>query len=126
MDDESVIASGVFERIGMDGSNYTIKYNGEKIYEDIELENHTVAAKMLLSKLVDLEIIRSLYDIKGVGHRVLHGGERYHESVLINDDVIQSIKDLTPLGPLHHPGNLAGIEAFMAELPDIAIMPSVL
>ena len=122
MDDESVIASGVFERIGMDGSNYTIKYNGEKIYEDIELENHTVAAKMLLSKLVDLEIIRSLYDIKGVGHRVLHGGERYHESVLINDDVIQSIKDLTPLGPLHHPGNLAGIEAFMAELPEVPMV----
>ena len=122
MDDESVIASGVFERIGMDGSNYTIKYNGEKIYEDVELENHTVAAKMLLSKLVDLEIIRSLYDIKGVGHRVLHGGERYHESVLINDDVIQSIKDLTPLGPLHHPGNLAGIEAFMAELPDVPMV----
>lgn len=122
MDDESVIASGVFERIGMDGSNYTIKYNGEKIYEDVELENHTVAAKMLLSKLVDLEIIRSLYDIKGVGHRVLHGGERYHESVLINDDVIQSIKDLTPLGPLHHPGNLAGIEAFMAELPEVPMV----
>ncbi len=122
MDDESVIASGVFERIGMDGSNYTIKYNGEKIYEDVELENHTVAAKMLLSKLVDLEIIRSLYDIKGVGHRVLHGGERYHESVLINDDVMQSIKDLTPLGPLHHPGNLAGIEAFMAELPDVPMV----
>jgi acetate kinase len=122
MDDESVIASGVFERIGMDGSNYTIKYNGEKIHEDVELENHTVAAKMLLSKLVDLEIIRSLYDIKGVGHRVLHGGERYHESVLINDDVIQSIKDLTPLGPLHHPGNLAGIEAFMAELPEVPMV----
>ena len=122
MDDESVIASGVFERIGMDGSNYTIKYNGEKVHEDVELENHTVAAKMLLSKLVDLQIIRSLYDIKGVGHRVLHGGERYHESVLINDDVIQSIKDLTPLGPLHHPGNLAGIEAFMAELPEVPMV----
>ena len=122
MDDESVIASGVFERIGMDGSNYTIKYNGEKINENVELENHTVAAKMLLNKLVDLQIIRSLYDIKGVGHRVLHGGERYHESVLINEDVIQSIKDLTPLGPLHHPGNLAGIEAFMAELPDVPMV----
>ena len=122
MDDESVIASGVFERIGMDGSNYTIKYNGEKINENVELENHTVAAKMLLTKLVDLQIIRSLYDIKGVGHRVLHGGERYHESVLITDDVIQSIKDLTPLGPLHHPGNLAGIEAFMAELPEVPMV----
>ena len=122
MDDESVIASGVFERIGMDGSQYTIKNNGEKITEEVVLENHTAAAKMLLEKLVDLNIISSLSEIKGVGHRVLHGGERYHESVLINDDVIQSIKDLTPLGPLHHPGNLAGIEAFMAELPEVPMV----
>ena len=122
MDDESVIASGVFERIGMDGSQYTIKNNGEKITEEVVLENHTAAAKMLLEKLVDLNIISSLSEIKGVGNRVLHGGERYHESVLINDDVIQSIKDLTPLGPLHHPGNLAGIEAFMAELPEVPMV----
>ena len=122
MEDESVIASGVFERIGMDGSQYTIKYNGEKIVENVELENHTVAAKMLLEKLIDLNIINSLSEIKGVGHRVLHGGERYHESVLINDDVIQSIKDLTPLGPLHHPGNLAGIEALMEALPEVPMV----
>ena len=122
MDDESVIASGVFERIGMDGSSYTIKHNGEKIVEEVVLENHTAAAKMLLEKLVDLNIIKSLSEIKGVGHRVLHGGERYHESVLINDDVIQSIKDLTPLGPLHHPGNLAGIEALMEALPEVPMV----
>ena len=122
MEDESVIASGVFERIGMDGSQYTIKYNGEKIIENVVLENHTTAAKMLLEKLVDLKIINSLSEIKGVGHRVLHGGERYHESVLINDDVIQSIKDLTPLGPLHHPGNLAGIEALMEALPEVPMV----
>jgi len=122
MSDESVIASGVFERIGMDGSCYTIKRNGEKITEEVLLDNHTTAAKMLLEKLVDLNIINSLSEIKGVGHRVLHGGERYHESVLINDDVIQSIKDLTPLGPLHHPGNLAGIEALMAALPEVPMV----
>ena len=122
MDDESVIASGVFERIGMDGSNYTIKYNGEKITEEVVLENHTVAAKMLLDKLVTLNIIKSYSEIKGVGHRVLHGGEKYHDSVIINDTVIEDIKELTPLGPLHHPGNLAGIEAFMAELPEVPMV----
>ena len=122
MDDESVIASGVFERIGMDGSNYTIKYNGEKITEEVILENHTVAAKMLLDKLVTLNIIKSYSEIKGVGHRVLHGGEKYHDSVIINDTVIEDIKELTPLGPLHHPGNLAGIEAFMAELPEVPMV----
>lgn len=122
MDDESVIASGVFERIGMDGSKYTIKYNGEKITEEVVLDDHTVAAKMLLDKLVTLNIINSYNEIKGVGHRVLHGGEKYHDSVIINDSVIDNIKELTPLGPLHHPGNLAGIEAFMAELPEVPMV----
>ena len=124
MKDESVIVSGVFERIGLDNSFYTIKYNGEKIREEIELENHTTAVKVLLDKLIDLKIIESFDEIKGVGHRILHGGEKYSSSVIINDEVIESIKELTPLGPLHHPGEIAGILALKEVLPE-AVMVAV-
>lgn len=118
MKDESVVVSGVFERIGLEGSFYTLKLNGEKIREEIELPTHTVAVEVLLNKLIDLKIIESYDEIKGVGHRILHGGEKYSESVIINDDVIESIKELTPLGPLHHPGEIAGILALKEVLPD--------
>ena len=73
MDDESVIASGVFERIGMDGSCYTIKYNGEKITEEMFLDTHLDAVKALFDKLLVLNIINSLDEIKGVGHRIVQG-----------------------------------------------------
>jgi len=118
MKDESVVVSGVFERIGLEGSFYTLKLSGEKIREEIELPTHTVAVEVLLNKLIDLKIIESYDEIKGVGHRILHGGEKYSESVIINDDVIESIKELTPLGPLHHPGEIAGILALKEVLPD--------
>ena len=94
MKDETVIASGVFERIGIDGSNYYIKYNGEKISEDIELNNHTDAVNALLEKLVALEIIKSLDEIEGIGHRVVSGGSKYSESVLVTDQVIKDIEEL--------------------------------
>ena len=124
MDNESVIVSGVFERIGLDSSFYTIKLNGEKIREEVELDNHTTAVNILLNKLIDLNIIKSYDEIEGVGHRVLHGGEKYSSSVIINDEVIESIKELTPLGPLHHPGEIAGILAMKEVLPD-AVMVAV-
>ena len=122
MKDESVIVSGVFERIGLDNSFYTIKLNGEKIKEEIELPSHTEAVQVLLNKLIDLNIIKSYDEIKGVGHRILHGGEKYSESVIINDDVIESIKELTPLGPLHHPGEIAGILALKEVLPEVPMV----
>ena len=117
MNDESVIASGLFERIGIDGSQYTIKYHGEKISEQIELTTHTDAVKVLLDKLVSLEIISSLEEINGVGHRVVHGGSKYSTSVLINDEVIKDIEDFSELAPLHNPGALKGIMAFKEVLP---------
>ncbi len=124
MDNESSIVSGVFERIGLNDSFYTIKINGEKITEKTELSTHTIAVKVLLNKLLDLNIIKSYDEIKGVGHRILHGGEKYSSSVIIDDEVIESIKDLTPLGPLHHPGEIAGILALRDVLPD-ALMVAV-
>ena len=122
MKDESIIVSGVFERIGLDNSFYTIKLNGEKIREEVVLPTHTEAVNVLLNKLIDLNIIKSYDEIKGVGHRILHGGEKYSESVIINDDVIESIRELTPLGPLHHPGEIAGILALKEVLPEVPMV----
>ena len=118
MDDESVISSGVFERIGIDGSKYTIKYNGEKIEQEIEISTHTDAVKMLLEKLVDLGIIKSLDEISGVGHRIVHGGSKYSESVLVTDEVIDDIGNLVEFAPLHNPAHLLGINAFREVLPE--------
>lgn len=122
MTDESVIASGNFERIGMDGSCYTIKYNGQKIVEDITMNNHTDAVQILIDKLLALEIIRSLDDIDGVGHRIVHGGSKYSESVFINDKVMADIESFVDFAPLHNPAHLLGIRAFKEVLPDVPMV----
>lgn len=118
MEDESVIASGLFERIGIEGSCYTIKYDGQKISEEVELNNHTDAVNILLEKLTALEIIKSLDEIKGVGHRIVHGGSKYSKSVFINDQVIEDIGMFKEFAPLHNPAHLLGINAFKEVLPD--------
>ena len=122
MKDESVIASGVFERIGCDGSCYTIKYNGEKIVQEVELNNHTDAVNILLEKLIALEIINSYDDIKGVGHRIVHGGSKYTESVFVTDQVIQDIEEFKNYAPLHNPAHVLGIKAFKEVLPDVPMV----
>ncbi len=119
MNDESVIASGVFERIGMDGSCYTIKYNGEKITEEVVLETHTDAVKSLFDKLLTLTIINSLDEINGVGHRIVQGKDLYSESVIITDKVIQDIDSIKAFAPLHNPGAVMGIKAFKEVVPDV-------
>ena len=122
MDNETVIASGLFERIGIEGSFYTIKYNGEKITEEIELTNHTDAIKVLLDKLVALNIISSLDEIEGVGHRVVQGGDKYKESVIITDEVINDIESFKYLAPLHNPAGLLGINAVKEALPNVPMV----
>lgn len=122
MTDESVIASGNFERIGMDGSCYTIKYNGQKIVEDITMNNHTDAVQILIDKLLALEIIRSLDDIDGVGHRIVHGGSKYSESVFINDKVMADIESFVDFAPLHNPAHLLGIRSFKEVLSDVPMV----
>ena len=122
MPEEKVIISGYIEKIGLEDSFWTTKVNGEKIKGAKYLKNHSEAVQVLLDELVKHGAVKSLDEIKGVGHRVLHGGEKYSDSVLITDEVIQDIKDLTKLGPLHHPGNLAGIEALKAVLPDVPMV----
>lgn len=122
MKDETVIASGNFERIGIDGSNYYIKYNGEKISEEIELNNHTDAVNALLEKLVALEIIKSLDEIDGIGHRIVSGGNVYSESVVVTDEVIKNIEELKEFAPLHNPAHLLGINAFREVLPNVPMV----
>ena len=122
MPEEKVIISGYIEKIGLEDSFWTTKINGEKIKGAKYLKNHTEAVQVLIDELLTHKAVESLDEIKGVGHRVLHGGEKYSDSVLINEEVVQSIRYLTKLGPLHHPGNLAGIEAMQAALPEVPMV----
>lgn len=122
MPEEKVIISGYIEKIGLEDSFWNTKVNGEKIKGAKYLKNHDEAVEVLLNELIEHKAVESLDEIKGVGHRVLHGGEKYSDSVLITDEVIESIKELTKLGPLHHPGNLAGIQALKAVLPEVPMV----
>ena len=119
MSDESVISSGNFERIGIDGSFYTIKYNGDKISQDVELNTHTDAVKILFDKLISLGVIKSLDEIDGVGHRIVHGGSKYSTSVLVDDKVISDINECKDFAPLHNPAHILGINAFREILPEV-------
>ena len=100
MPSEEVITKGLVERIGMNDSIFTITVNGEKQKETLDIPDHNVAVEMLLNKLTDLKIIESLNEIEGVGHRVVHGGEEFADSVLITDEVLQKIEELSELAPL--------------------------
>lgn len=122
MPEEKLIISGYIEKIGLKDSFWTTKVNGEKIKGERYLKNHKEAAEVLIEELLKHKAVESLDEIKGVGHRVLHGGEKYSDSVIITDEVIEDIKNLTKLGPLHHPGNLAGIEAMQKALPGVPMV----
>lgn len=119
MPEESVIASGVMERIGIQDSQFVIKIDGEKRVFKEPFPTHKEAVSFLLKKLIEENILESLQDIKGVGHRVVHGGEAFTDSVKINDHVKKAIDDVSDLAPLHNPANLTGIEAFEKALPNV-------
>ena len=122
MPEEKVLISGYVEKIGQEDCFWTVKVNGEKKKDAKFLKNHTEAVEVLIDELFKNQIVESLDEIKGVGHRVLHGGEKYSDSVVITDEVIKNIEDLTKLGPLHHPGNLAGIKAMKDALPNVPMV----
>lgn len=120
MANNNILASGVFERIGIEGSTFTIKFNGEKIVQEVELNNHVDAVNILIDKLISLDIIKSLEEINGIGHRVAHGKDYFDKSTIINDSVLEKLRELKDMAPLHNPANLLGIEAFEKVLPNIA------
>ena len=118
------IVNGYIEKIGNQDSFYTLKYDGKKIEKKKVILNHTDAVETMLEELLNNNFIQDISDIKGIGHRVLHGGEYYSESVLIDDTVLENIKSLTKLGPLHHPGEIAGIESMksvISNVPQVAV-----
>ena len=118
MPEEKVLISGLFERIGINGSNYTFKINDEKIKKEVVLANHEDAVKILTEELINLNVVKDLNEIEAIGHRVVHGGDKYADSVIINEDVLKTIEELFDLAPLHNPANLMGIKAFMHVIPN--------
>ena len=119
MPNEIVITEGIIERIGMDDAIFSMKFNKEKTKKVLPIIDHEVAVNLLIHQLTERKVIESLDEIVGVGHRVVHGGETFKDSVLIDDDVIKQIEDLQELAPLHNPANLMGIRTFMKALPNV-------
>jgi len=116
--EKKVLANGLFEKIGIPGSCYTIKYNGEKITKEANLGDHSVAVQILMDELINMSIISSLEEIDGVGHRMVHGGQEFTESVVLTEDVLERVSQYNELAPLHNPANIMGVRAFMKALPN--------
>ncbi len=122
METETAMAKGLCERIGIDGSklNHTPQ-GGEKVVIEKDMKDHSDAIKMVLDALVDKEhgVIADMSEISAVGHRVVHGGEMFSESVVINDEVKKAVSECIPLAPLHNPANLIGIDACEKAMPGV-------
>ena len=118
MPEETVLISGVFERIGIDNSFYTIKVNGEKIKKEVELPNHKVAFEILIKELMDNKIVESLDEIKGVGHRIVQGGAYFDKTVIADEDAVSKIDELASLAPLHNHAAIVGINAAKEVMPN--------
>ena len=113
-DSETVLAKGLCERIGIDGSAISHQKAGEnKVKTEVPMENHTDAVKLVIEKLTDAKtgVIQSLDEIDAVGHRIVHGGEKFSESVILTEDVLKEVDACTDLAPLHNPANLIGINS---------------
>ena len=117
MPSEKVLVRGNFERIGIEGSLYTIKINGEKIQKTLPVETHTKAFEILMNELKELHVIESFDEIKGVGHRIVQGADHYDKSVIATDEVVKDIESLSDLAPLHNPAACAGIKAAKEVIP---------
>lgn len=119
MPEEKVITSGLVERIGHDNAVFQIKVNGEKATVEQPILDHKVAVDLLLEGLIKYNIIDSLDEVEGVGHRVVQGGEIFKSSTVITDEVVEQIASLNDLAPLHNPANITGIKSFRTALPNI-------
>lgn len=124
---EKVLAKGLCERIGIDGSAITHQpAGGEKLTTEVDMPNHTAAVKYVIEKLVDPEVgvVTSLDEIGAVGHRIVHGGEKFASSVVIDDEVMKAVEECNDLAPLHNPANLIGINSckeIMPKVPMVAV-----
>jgi acetate kinase len=123
MSDERRVAAGLVERIGMADSVLTYEpADGDKVKVVADIPDHQLAIKHVLDKLTDpkVGVIKSLTEISAIGHRVVHGAEKFSGSVLVNDEVLAALKENIPLAPLHNPANITGIEAMIAAMPGVA------
>ena len=118
MPSEEVLTSGIVEKIGFEDAMFTIKVNGEKIKKTLPIPDHTKAVALLLEALVEYKIVESLDEIVGAGHRAVHGGEIFKESVPVTDEVVEQFTSLNDLAPLHNPAGLIGYNAFKENLPN--------
>ena len=116
--EEKELINGYFQRIGLEGSFYDIKFNGQKKHFDVELTNHLQALELLKKDIVEEGIVSDLSEIDGIGHRLVHGGEKYKESVLIDDEVIETCEKFKKLAKLHMPAMLSCIEASKEAFPN--------
>ena len=117
MPEEKMLMKGNVERIGLPDGMYSIRIGNEKIEKDASIPDHAEAINILLKELVDNKLISSLDEIKAVGHRVVHGGNKYSKSVVLDKRVMREITEISSLAPLHNPANLTGAAAFMEAIP---------
>ena len=118
MPEEKVLISGNFERIGIEGSFYTVKFNGEKAKKEVALENHKEAFQILIQELLDYKVVENLEEVGGIGHRVVQGGDYFDKTVVVDDEVIAKIEELSTLAPLHNPAAIIGIKAAQEVFPN--------
>ncbi|MCF0247903.1 MAG: acetate kinase, partial [Synergistes sp.] len=120
MDGEKVLAKGLVERIGIEGSRIKHTKTGlDAVTREVPFPNHSAAIKYVLDLLVDPElgVLKNLDELYATGHRIVHGGEKFTKSVLVTPDVIKGIEEVIPLAPLHNPANLQGLKAVIEALP---------
>ena len=116
--EEKELINGYFQRIGLNGSFYDVKINGDKLHRDIDLKDHLVALECIKKEIVELGVVKSLDEIDGIGHRLVHGGETYKESVMIDDEVLATCEKYKKLAKLHMPAMLSCIEASKEAFPN--------
>ncbi len=116
--EEKELINGYFQRIGLDNSFYDVKINGEKLHREIELPNHLVALECIKKEIVELGVVSDLSEIDGIGHRLVHGGEKYKESVIIDDEVLATCEKFKKLAKLHMPAMLSCIAASKEAFPN--------
>ncbi|ASK62952.1 acetate kinase [Virgibacillus phasianinus] len=122
MPEEEIVCKGLVERIGLPDSIFSIEVDGKKDKEVVDIPDHEDAVKKLMDKLIATDTIQSFDDINAIGHRVVHGGEQFTDSVVITEDVMKEIDKASELAPLHNPANLTGIRAFQEILPNVPMV----
>ncbi|MDD4298536.1 MAG: acetate kinase [Bacilli bacterium] len=117
MPSEKVLVSSTFERVGLGNSFYSIKINDKKTKKEADVDNHEEAVRIFLEELLDNKIVDNLNEIETVGHRIVHGADKYSKSIMIDEKVLKDVEKFYPLAPLHNPAGVLGVRAVMEALP---------